>query len=111
MLDLVQIDQLQHHGPDLDQDHRRGIDDLSAAEIDDQMRACEAWYARHEASFIGFKRQYLAVSFKSWLGPDQLEMRNIVISPSELEVSREFERRFGKFGGYVRRIGDPIIDF
>jgi hypothetical protein len=109
MLDLVQIDQLQH--PNQELDRTGSVDDLTSSEIDDQIRACEAWYARHEASFAGCKGQYLAVSFKSCLGADQVEMRNIVVSPLELAVGREFEKRFGVSGCYVRRIGDPVIDF
>jgi hypothetical protein len=110
MLDLTQIDYLQHHRPDREADHAGSID-LSAAEIDKQVRACEQWYAQHEASFADFKGQFLAISFTSWLGADQSEMRNIVISPSSLDVTRQFEQRFGKQGGYERRIGDPLFDF
>jgi hypothetical protein len=111
MLDLAQIDHLQHQDPDRKPDQTGSIDDLSAAELREQVRACEHWYAQHEASFAAFKGQYLAISFKSWRGADASEMRNIVISPSSLDVTRQFEQRFGKSGGYERRIGDPLFDF
>jgi hypothetical protein len=111
MLDHAQIDQLQHQDPDREPDPAGAIDDLSEAEIKEQVRACERWYAQYEASFAEFKGQYLAISFKSWLGADKNEMRNIVISPSSLEVTRQFEQRFGKHGGYERRIGYPLFDF
>jgi hypothetical protein len=110
-MELAVLERLQLAAPDNSPSRVKPFEDLSALEIDDSMRACEQWYARNQDGFSAFKSQYLAISFNSWVGPDQVEMRNVTISPSELEVVREFERRFGKFGGYVRRIGDPIIDF
>jgi hypothetical protein len=111
MLDHAQIDQLQQHDPDHGPGCTASIDDLTEAEIKQHVRRCEHWYAQHQASFAEFKGQYLAISFKSWLSDNQVEMRNIVISPSSLEVTRQFEQRFGTNGGYERRIGDPLFDF
>jgi hypothetical protein len=111
MLDLAQIDHLQHEHPDQEPGGAGSICDLSAAEIEERVRACEQWYAQHETSFADFKGQYIAISFKSWRRADNNEMRNIVITPSSLDVTRMFEQRFGKQGGYERRIGDPLFDF
>jgi hypothetical protein len=110
-MELDLLEKLQTVGPDKSTVRVKPFENLSALEIDDSMRACELWYARNQDGFLVFQSQYLAISFNSWMGPDNVEMRNVTISPSELEVVREFERRFGEFGGYVRRIGDPIIDF
>jgi hypothetical protein len=111
MLEIGLIEELQNPEPGGDGDRPGSVDDLTQAEIKEHVRACERWYALHEASFAAYKGQYLAVSFKSWLGADKCEMRNIAISPSSLEVNRTFERRFGNHGGFVRRIGDPLFDF
>ena len=110
-MDHAVLEKLQRAAPDNSPSRVKPFADLSALEIDDLMRACEQWYARNQDAFEPFKSQYLAISFDSWSGPDRVEKRNFTISPSELDVGRELEGRFGKTGGYVRRIGDPIIVF
>jgi hypothetical protein len=111
MLDLVQIDQLQHQGPDREMGGMWTIDDLSSGEINARMRACERWYSQHQTSFAAFNGQYLVISFHSWQGSEAVEMRNIAISPSSLSVVQNFERQFGTSGCYLRRVGDPILEF